>query len=90
MMFNNTYFEDLSRRLSAIMPLAEEAREEIRTKIEQLLKKSFAGLDLLGREEFEAQRNALQRAELRIQQLEATLQDLDEKIIQLEAGSSHQ
>ena len=59
-MFNNKFLEDLSARLSALIPLAEEVREESRTKIEQLLKSSFAGLDLLSREEFDAQRQALQ------------------------------
>ncbi|MFT5843865.1 MAG: hypothetical protein ACI80L_002667, partial [Pseudohongiellaceae bacterium] len=39
-MFNNKFVEDLSARLSAMLPLAGEVREELRTKIEQLLKSS--------------------------------------------------
>ena len=72
-MFNNSFFEDLSSRLSAIIPLGEEVRDDLRTKIEQLLKSSFANLDLLSREEFDAQRQALGRAEKRIEELEQTL-----------------
>lgn len=87
-MFNNSFLEDLSRRLSMLLPLAEEVREEMRTKIEQLLKSSFASLDLLSREEFDAQRQSLERAEKRIRELEETLESLGEKMSELEAGSA--
>ena len=87
-MFNNKFLEDLSGRLSALLPLADEVREELRTKIEQLLKNSFAGLDLLSREEFDAQRQALERAEKRIKELEGSLAALDEKLSELEIESA--
>ena len=87
-MFNNKFVEDLSARLSAILPLAGEVREELRTKIEQLLKSSFAGLDLLSREEFDAQRTALERAEKRIRELEESLSELTEKMDQFEEQST--
>lgn len=86
-MFSNRFLEDLSARLSAVMPLAEELREESRTKMEQLLKSSFAGLDLLSREEFETQRSALQRAEKRIKELEECLDGLSKKMEELEGKS---
>jgi BMFP domain-containing protein YqiC len=86
-MFNSKFVEDLSARLSAMIPLAEEVREDLRTKIEQLLKSSFAGLDLLSREEFDAQRTALERAEKRIRELEESLSELTEKMDQFEAQS---
>ena len=87
-MFNNSFFEDLSSRLSAIIPLVEEVRDDLRTKIEQLLKSSFASLDLLSREEFDAQRQALGRAEQRIEELEQTLTELGKKLEQLEGQST--
>ena len=87
-MFNNKFFEDLSARLSSMIPLAEEVREDLRTKIEQLLKSSFAGLDLLSREEFDAQRTALERAEKRIRELEESLSELTEKMDQFEEQST--
>ena len=87
-MFNNKFVEDLSARLSAMLPLAGEVREELRTKIEQLLKSSFAGLDLLSREEFDAQRTALERAEKRIRELEESLSELTEKMDQFEEQST--
>ncbi|MBL4729330.1 MAG: accessory factor UbiK family protein [Gammaproteobacteria bacterium] len=87
-MFNTKFIEDLSARLSAMIPLAGEVREELRTKIEQLLKNSFAGLDLLSREEFDAQRAALERAEKHIKELEKSLSELSEKIDHLEGPST--
>jgi BMFP domain-containing protein YqiC len=88
-MFNSKFVEDLSARLSAMIPLAEEVREDLRTKIEQLLKSSFAGLDLLSREEFDAQRTALERAEKRIRELEESLSELTEKMDQFEEQSTN-
>jgi BMFP domain-containing protein YqiC len=88
-MFNSKFVEDLSARLSAMIPLAEEAREDLRTKIEQLLKSSFAGLDLLSREDFDAQRTALERAEKRIRELEESLSELTEKMDQFEEQSTN-
>jgi len=87
-MFNSKFVEDLSARLSAMIPLAEAVREGLRTKIEQLLKSSFAGLDLLSREDFDAQRTALERAEKRIRELEESLSELTEKMDQFEEQST--
>ena len=87
-MFNNKFIEDLSARLSAVVPLAAEVREELRTKIERVLKSSFAGLDLLSREEFDTQRAALERAEKRIKDLEESLSELTEKMGQFEEQST--
>ena len=86
-MFNNKFVGDLGARLSAMLPLAVEVREELRTKIEQLLKSSFASLELLSREEFDAQRNALERAEKRIKELEESLHELGDKMDQFEGRS---
>ena len=87
-MFNSKFVEDLSARLSAMIPLAEEVREDLRTKIERLLKSSLSGLDLLSREEFDAQRTALERAEKRIRELEESLSELTEKMDQFEEQST--
>lgn len=86
-MFDKSFLEDLSKRLSSLLPMAEEVREDLRTKIEQQLKKSFASLDLLSREEFDAQSNALKRAEARIQELETTLVELSARLDEFEKTS---
>ena len=87
-MFNKKFIEDLSARLSAVVPLATEVHEELRTKIERLLKSSFAGLDVLSREDFDSQRAALERAEKRIKELEESLSELTEKMNQFEGQSA--
>jgi len=89
-MLNNKFFEDLSTRLSSLVPLAEEVREDLRTNIERLLKSSFANLDLLSREEFDAQRTALERAEKRIAELEGSLSKLGDKLDQLQKQSARE
>ncbi len=87
-MLDNNFLRELAQRLSAILPMAEELSGELRTKIEQLLKQSFAELDLLSREEFDAQSKALRRAEQRIQELESLILELDSKLTEIERQSA--
>lgn len=79
-MIDNQVFRELSERLAKIMPMAEDLRADARTRIEQVLKKSLEGLDVLTREEFAVQAQALERAEQRIMELENTLTALEAKI----------
>lgn len=87
-MLDNNFLRELSRRLSAILPKAGKLGGELRTKIEQQLKQSFAELDILSREEFDAQAKALKRAEQRIQELESLVLELDSKLTEIERRSS--
>lgn len=79
-MRENDLLAELSRRLSAILPAAENMRDELRTKIEQTLKNGLQELDVLSREEFEAQARALDRAQERAQELETRIQALEERL----------
>lgn len=88
-MFNSKFLEDLSSRLSSLVPLAGDAQAELRTKIEQLLKSSFANMDLLTREEFDAQRSALERAEKRVNELEVSIAELSNKLDIIEQQSAN-
>jgi BMFP domain-containing protein YqiC len=88
-MFNSKFLEDLSSRLSSLVPLAGDAQAEFRTKIEQLLKSSFANMDLLTREEFDAQRSALERAEKRVNELEVSIAELSNKLDIIEQQSAN-
>ena len=87
-MLDNNFLRELSQRLSAIIPMAEELSGELRTKIEQQLKRSFSELDILSREEFDAQSEALRRAEQRIQELESLAKELDSKLSEIEQRAS--
>ncbi|GEM_PF-238627 len=84
-MLDNDFLKSLSQRLTAMLPMAAELREEIRTKIEQQLQTSFAKLDLLTRSDFDSQTAALERAEQRVAELEALLVNLDARLAAIEA-----
>ena len=75
---------ELSERLSALVPAAHELRQETRVKIEQALKTGLSGLDVLTREEFEAQAQALSRAQQRVAELETVVADLESRLTSLE------
>lgn len=84
-MLDNDFISKLSQRLTALLPMAGEIRDELRTKIEQQLQASFAGLDLLTRADFDAQAEALRRAEQRVLELEALLAGLDARLEEIES-----
>ena len=75
---------ELSERLSALVPAANELRQETRAKIEQALKTGLSDLDVLTREEFEGQVQALSRAQQRVAELETVVADLESRLTSLE------
>jgi hypothetical protein len=76
-MINKQFFEDMTQQLSRLLPQAEAAGEEARKAMAAVLQKGFASLDLLTRDEFEAQSAALARAEERLAQLELEVARLE-------------
>ena len=79
-MLDNSFLKDLSDRLVTLLPAAESLRDDVRNQIEQTLKKAFASLDLLTREEFDAQVQSLERSKQRIEELENLVTELEEKL----------
>lgn len=82
--------DELASRLSSALPVVRELSAELRTKIEQQLAKALVQLDILTRSEFNAQSKALRRAEARIEELAATIQELEKRLQQVAEGSSQQ
>jgi len=76
-MINKQFFEDMTQQLTRLLPQAEAAGEEARKAMAAVLQKGFASLDLLTRDEFEAQSAALARAEERLAQLEQEVARLE-------------
>jgi BMFP domain-containing protein YqiC len=76
-MINNELLKDISSRISMLMPMAEEIRKDVEQGIHEVLESTFARLNLVTREEFDAQQKVLARAE-------QTISALEEKIINLE------
>ena len=81
---NKRLLDELSARLAGLMPAANELRRETRTKVEQTLKNGLKELDVLTREEFDAQARALDRAQQRVTELEALITDLESRLTMLE------
>ena len=68
--------EQISRRLPQLNALGQDVSDNIKTLVQQSLSK----LDLVTREEFDAQQRALQRAEEKIAELEIVLAQLEDQL----------
>ena len=76
-MLNNEFLQDLSNRISRLIPMATSARKDIEGSISETLQSAFSHLNLVTREEFDAQLKVLQRAELTIAALEDKITALE-------------
>ena len=80
--------DELSARLAGLMPTANELHRETRAKVEQTLKHGLKELDVLTREEFDAQARSLGRAQQRVTELETLIADLESRLDTLEQQKS--
>lgn len=80
-MHDKHFLNELSDKLASLLPKAEalggEMKEELTSKIQTQLKNSLSSLDVVSREEFDAQASLLLRAEQRIAELELRLEHLE-------------
>jgi|AntRauTorckE6833_2_1112554.scaffolds.fasta_scaffold261977_1 BMFP domain-containing protein YqiC len=76
-MAKRSIIDELSEQISKVMPQVSAAGEEVRETVRAAVKQSLAKMDLLTREEFEAQTRALTRAEERIGELEEAVKALE-------------
>ena len=74
------FIRELSEKLAALMPMAADLRDELRTRIEQQVRASFADLDILSRSDFEQQMHSLEQANKRIAALEQRLLVLEQQL----------
>lgn len=86
-MSDHRLFSELSQRLAALLPRAQELRDDTRTKIEQILQQGFSELNLVTEEEFQSQVKSLQRAQARIDEMEAQIATLEQRLAEAESGS---
>lgn len=86
-MIDKRFFEELSQQISKLLPQAEAAGDDMKRSINSVLQKGFARMDLLTRDEFDAQLAALARAEKTIEALEAQLVLLENRVQTLEANA---
>jgi BMFP domain-containing protein YqiC len=76
-MLDKDFLQNLSARLSEILPAGESVRADMEQQFLSLLQNNLSKLNLVTREEFEAQLKVLQRAEQTITELESKIAELE-------------
>jgi ubiquinone biosynthesis accessory factor UbiK len=69
--------DELSEQLARLMPQANALGDDIKANVKTAMEKTFTKMDLLTREEFDAQVRALRRAEQKIAELEEAVKKLE-------------
>ena len=72
--------DDLARQISETIPAGmKEMQGDVKKNIRTLLEGTLAKLDLVTREEFDAQTKVLARTREKLEQLEKTISELEDK-----------
>ena len=80
-MIDLSHLDDLARRLSALVPPGvREGREELQQNFKAVLQSGLSRLDLVTREEFEVQRAVLLRTREKLEELQRTVAQLEERL----------
>ena len=79
-MLNMKLLDDLARQISETIPTGmKEMQGDVKKNIRTLLEGTLAKLDLVTREEFDAQTKVLARTREKLEQLEKTVTELEDK-----------
>jgi BMFP domain-containing protein YqiC len=82
-MANKNLLDEISDKVASLLPKAEalgsEMKDELNAKIQNAIKSSLESLDIVTREQFNAQASMLARAEARVADLEARVTELTSK-----------
>lgn len=76
-MIDKEFLETLSSRLAEVLPAAGQVRRDIEKQFFDLLQSNLGKLNIVTREEFDAQLKVLHRAEQNISELEAKISELE-------------
>lgn len=79
-MINRQVLDDIAEQISQRLPQLSALGQDVSENVRMLVQQSLAKLDLVTREEFDAQQRALQRAEEKTAELEALLRELEARI----------
>ncbi|ACV25432.1 accessory factor UbiK family protein [Kangiella koreensis] len=80
-MIDPKVLDDIASKLSDAIPQSvKNTGDEFAKQAKQILQTQLAKLDLVTREEFDAQTKVLQRTRLMLQELEKKLADIDAKL----------
>lgn len=79
-MFNTKFIDDLARQISESIPVGVKGmQEDVQKNIHTLLQGTLAKLDLVTREEFDAQSQVLARTREKLEQLQQLVDQMEEK-----------
>ena len=79
-MFDTKFIDDLARQISEAIPAGVKGmQEDVQKNIHTLLQGALSRLDLVTREEFDAQSQVLARTREKLEQLEKIISALEEK-----------
>ena len=79
-MLNMKLLDDLARQISETIPTGmKEMQGDVKKNIRTLLEGTLAKLDLVTREEFDAQTKVLARTREKLEQLEKTISELEKE-----------
>ncbi len=79
-MNRNSVLREISNRLLSILPLTDNLKNQIDSKVSSALKSAFEEFGLLTKEELNQERIALERALARIAYLEKQLDSLESEL----------
>ena len=79
-MFDTKFIDDLARQINEAIPAGVKGmQEDVQKNIHTLLQGALSRLDLVTREEFDAQSQVLARTREKLEQLEKIISALEEK-----------
>ena len=79
-MNRNSIFKEISNRLLQLLPLTGNLKSQVQSKMNSALKSAFEELGLITNDELEQERIALERALIRIAELEKQLESLESEL----------
>ena len=79
-MNRNSVLKEISNRLLTLLPLTDNLKSQIHSKIDSALKSAFEEFGLLSKEDLNQERLALERALARIAELEKQLDCLESEL----------
>lgn len=79
-MINKQILDDIAEQISRKLPQLNALGQDVSDNIKSLVQQNLSKLDLVTREEFEAQQRALLRAEEKIAELEILLVQLESQL----------
>lgn len=72
--------DQISRQASALFSQGQQAREDLRANLRSLVQAQLSKLDVVSREEFDAQQAVLERTRAQLAELESQLNELEAKL----------